>query len=624
VRAVPDRIFTPMGLFRPLLFSLLCWCASLCVAQQVAGAPEGSGPLTLAAPMQWQVLPEGTVSGPLEFSDPAKADGFKDLVSGTTLPTADGQAVWLRFALPPTATAQTWYLRIPRLRISKVTLYFLDEQSRWDSQSAGLDVAVNQWPLPTRLPSFQLATRTDRSQTYFLKLQHRSPIAEHPELVTPIDYIVAANQTGGLVGLMLGLFGLLTLLSLLTARLYRNVHFAWFALFVASLLLMQLVLIGFAGQHIWPSSVYLNQVMFWVSSLWSLAACLWFILQVSYAKQAFVRLYRISLGVIALVLVCSAAVAIMGQTFPRGGLTLLTAPAIAWALGCLLWMARSQPWLWVVAAGFAPLALALSTRLAYHFGWVAHIEVTQFWSVLVGIVGMMVIYAGLILCNRDTFAAVQREAALSHTDLATGLSAAHIATMRLPRAMARSARSGEACGVVMLQWTDFKKQVDPLPDAQKNLVLSQFGSRLRRLSRYIDTVARLDDDHFLLIVESPVSRNNLNALGTKILASCLRPVDQLKTGASFQVHIALWISADKPWIAEAVLEALRSRLKQMEQGTQRKVQFTDSPLSSPVNDAAVLKPPQTSMGQSSHAQAMLAKINAIEADPIVPRLSKGR
>jgi two-component system, sensor histidine kinase LadS len=604
-------------MLRYFISGLLCLFASLCLpqsaaAQELARGFDGSSALKLAQPLQWQVLPEGAISSPLDFSDPAKAFGFKDLASGTTLPTANGQAVWMRFALPVTAVGQTWYLRIPRLRLAQVTLYFLDEQNQWKSQAAGLNIAVNQWPLPTRLPSFQLATHTDRSQAYFVKLEHPSSIAEHPELVAPIDYIVSASQTGSLVGLILGLFGLLTLLSLLTARLYRNTHFVWFALFVFSLLAMQLVLMGFAGQHIWPASAYLNQIMFWVSSLWSLAACLWFILQVSYAKQAFIRLYQICLGVIALLLACSAAVAIMGQNFPRSGLTLFVAPVIVWSLGSLLWMAwRAQPWLWVVAAGFAPLALAMSTRLAYNFGWVAHIEVTQFWSVMAGIIGTMVIYAGLILRNRETFAALQRQAALSHTDLATGLTAAHMVTTRLPRVMARSARSGDTCGVVMLQWMELQKQLGPLPATQKDAVLAQLGTRLRRLSRYIDTVARLDDDHFLFIVESPITRDYLNALATKMLTACMRPVDQLKNGAAFNVHIALWTNADKPMTAEAVLEALRTRLHQMEHGTKRKVQFVDAPMSSRMDDASAEDDAQAPRGQD-----VLAKINAIETDAL--------
>lgn len=562
--------------------------------------------------MQWQVLPEAAVGSPLDLESPTAAQGFKDLTSDTVLPTALGQTVWLRFALPTTAMAQTWYLRIPRLRLDQATLYFMDDKNRWSAQTAGMNVPVVQWPVPTRLPSFQLSTRADHIQTYYLKLQNFTPFAEHPEFISPVEYIVSASLTGGLVGLMLGLFGLLTVLSLMTALLYRNSHFAWFALFVVSLLATQLILIGFAGQRIWPRSMYLNQIMHWVSALWALAACLWFILQISYAKQAFVYIYRISLGVIALLLLCSAVYAALNLDVLRDSLSAIAALTIAWSLGCLVWMAwRAQPWLWVVVAGFSPLAAAMTTRLAYAFGWVARIEATQLWGIIVSIIGMMVIYAGLIMRNRDTFAALQRESALSHTDLATGLTAAHMALARLPRVMARSARAGEACGVVMLHWTEFKKQLDPLSTVHRDVVLTQLGTRLRKLSRYIDTVARLDDDHFLLILESPVTRDFLTALGTKILTACMRPVDQFSNGAAFNVHLAMWINTDKPLTAQALIEALRTRLNQMGHGTQRKIQFVDSPTSSRMDEGVA-----ADSTQATDRSSMLEKINALEIDTL--------
>jgi two-component system, sensor histidine kinase LadS len=605
-------------MLRDFFSSLLCLLISLCLSQTVAAQELGRGfdggsPFKLAEPLQWQVLPEGTVRSPQDFRDTAKEQGFTVLTSGVSLPTEAGKEVWLRFALPETTSAQTWYLRIPRLRLDQATVYFLDEQNRWGSQTAGVNVAVTQWPVPTRLPSFQLTTRTDRVQVYFLKLQNRTPITELPELITPIEYIVAASLTGGMVGLMLGLFGLLILLSLLTALLYRNHHFAWFALYIASLLVTQLVLIGFAGQRIWPHSIYLNQIMYWVTSLWTLAACLWFMMQISYARQTFPRIYQASLGWIFVLVLTSIAFAALHQSFPREAMTAITGLGTLWGFCILVWMAwRAQSWLWLIAAGFAPLSLAMLTRLAYNFGWVAQAEVAQLWSVIAGTLGMIVIYASLIIRNRDTFAAMQREAALSHTDLETGLTSAHMTTSRLPRVLARSARSGQACGVVMLQWTEFSKMLEPLPAAQKDLVLAQLGTRLRRLSRYIDTVARLDDDHFLFIVESPITRDYLIALATKILTACMRPVSQFKNGAAFNVHIALWINADKPLIAQTVLESLRTRLNQMGHGTSRRVQFVDSPTS--------VRPLDSQMDDSGlqRAQNVLAKIKALEADPAAP------
>ncbi len=588
----------------------------MATAQELGKLFDDSTTLKLAAPLQWQALPKGAARNPNEFTDAARAKGFVDLAPGAGLPTAPERDVWLRFALPATATAQTWYLRIPRMQLEQATLYFQNEQSGWMTLTAGENIAVNHWPVPTRLPSFELSTRADHPQTYYLKLEHRAPISERPELISPSEYINSASLVGGIVGLMLGLFGLLTALGLVSMRMNRNLDFAWFALMVFSLLLTQLVLIGFAGLRLWPDSVYLNKVMGVIVPLWTLAASTWFVVKVSYAKEAFARIYQISLALIALLLAGSLAFAVMQNNLPRMGLTVLAAVAMLWNLGALAWMAwRSQPWLWLMVGGFAPLTLSMLARLSYNFGWIAHVEVAQLLSVITGCVGMMVVYAGLVLRNKESSAALERESALAHTDMSTGLSSARIAITRLPLVLARSARFEEPCGVIMLRWLDYNKQVDNLSSAQRGAVLSHLGARLRRLARNIDTVARLDDDHFVYLVESPVSRDMLTALSTKIITTCLRPTRTLSDGDVYNVHLAVWTPTDKGISANEVMESLRTRLNQMSHGTPRKMQFVDSPLSSrPGEMAAEIDPVK-------RRQDLVAKIDAIEANPIEPRLA---
>jgi two-component system, sensor histidine kinase LadS len=607
-------------------FLLCCWlvCSGLCAPQWAAAQELGklfddSSTLKLAAPLQWQALPKGAVRNPNEFADTARAKGFVDLVPAAALPTAPERDVWLRFALPATAIPQTWYLRIPRMQLEQGTLYFQNEQGGWMTLTAGENIAVSRWPVPTRLPSFQLVTRVDQSQTYYLKLEHRTPISERPELIAPSEYINAASLVGGIVGLMLGLFGLLTALGLVSMRMYRNTHFAWFAVMVFSLLTTQLVLIGFAGLRLWPHSIYLNKVMGVLAPLWTLAASTWFVVKVSYAKDAFVRIYKVSLVVIALLLLGSLAFAIMQNNMPRNALAVLAAVAMLWNLGALAWMAwRSQPWLWIMVGGFAPLTLSMLARLSYNFGWIAHVEIAQFFSVIAGCVGMMVVYAGLILRNRESSAAMERESALAHTDMFTGLSNARIALTRLPHVLARSARFEEPCGVIMLRWLDYNKHLDPLSSAQRGAVLSHLGARLRRLARNIDTVARMDDDHFVYLVESPVSREMLTALGSKIITTCLRPARALNDGDVYNVHVAVWTPTDKGISANEVMESLRTRLNQMGYGTPRKMQFVDSPLSSRPGEV----PAETD--QVKRRQDIVAKINALEADPILPTLAPVR
>jgi two-component system, sensor histidine kinase LadS len=599
-------------------------CAGLCAPQGAAAQELGklfddSTTLKLAAPLQWQALPKGAVLNPKEFADAARAKGFVDLAPSAVVPTGAGRDVWLRFALPATPIPQTWYLRIPRMQLEQATLYFQNDQSGWMTLTAGENIAVSRWPVPTRLPSFELTTRVDQSQTYYLKLEHRTPISERPELISPSEYINAASLVGGIVGLMLGLFGLLTALGLVSMRMNRNPHFAWFAVMVFSLLVTQLILIGFAGLRVWPQSIYLNKVMGVVAPLWTLAASAWFVVKVSYAKDAFARIYKISLVLIALLLAGSLAFAMMQNNMPRTALTVLAALAMLWNVGALAWMAwRSQPWLWFMVGGFAPLTLSMLARLSYNFGWIAHVEIAQLFSVITGCLGMMVVYAGLIVRNRESSAALERESALAHTDMSTGLSTARIAITRLPLVLARSARFEEPCGVIMLRWLDYRKHVEPMSSAQRGAVLSHLGARLRRLARNIDTVARMDDDHFVYLVESPVSREMLTALSTKIITTCLRPAQPLNDGEVYNVHLAVWTPSDKGISATEVMESLRTRLNQMSYGTPRKMQFVDSPLSSRPGEVPA------EVDVVKRRQDIVAKINAIEASPILPTLAPVR
>jgi two-component system, sensor histidine kinase LadS len=607
---------------KQFLLFLLWSCVGLCapqgaLAQEPGKAVGDSTALQLTIPLQWQALPKGAVQNPGDFNDPAKSAAFVNLVPQSVLPTTPEREVWLRFALPATAMVQSWYLRIPRVRLEQATLFYLDEQSRWMSQAAGENIAIASWPIPTRLPSFQLASRVDRVQTYYLKLEHRSAVTEHPELISPNKYLDDAVLAGSLVGLMVGLFSLLILLSLLTAYVYRNMHFVWFAIYVFLLLLLQLVMIGFAAHRLWPHSVYLNKTMIWIGALWALGACLWFIVQVSYAKEAFPRVYKISLGFMAVLVLTSIAYALNHHSFPNALLSGVTGLAMVWGLGCLGWMAwRSQRWLWLVAGGFAPLMLSMLTRLAYNFGWVRHIEITQVWSVVTSIVGMVIVYAGLILRNRELFAAMERKAAMAHTDAATGLTAAHIGAMRLPRMLVRSAHAQQPCAAILVQWLDYKKYIDPLPVAHQGVVLSHLGERLRHAARHIDTVVRLDEDQFLYLVESPISREAVNAMATKILTSCLRPALHLMQRDAYNVHIAAWVSSNITLTDAEVMEALRTRLNHMQHGTPRKVQFVQSPLSSGLGDT------HREADSGLLNQDVLAKIDALEASAAAESIPK--
>jgi two-component system, sensor histidine kinase LadS len=597
--------------------ALFCLLAPLLAAgQQLGQLFEDSRILQLSDAVQFQMLPRGNVLNPDDLASPSNSGKFATLTDKQAIPTNDGNEAWLRFSLPVTSSSQIWYMRIPRMNIERVTLFYLDDKQRWMQQVAGEEVPMNQWPLLTRNPSFELSTRTDKPRQYFVKLENRTVLTERPQLIAPDEYIDGAMRVGTLAGLMIGLFGLLTVLGLLTAHLYRNKQYAWFGCMVFMLLIAQLALLGYASLRIWPSSVYLNKIMPVILPILGVAATTWFTTQVSYARNAAPHIYKIALVVIALLIGAAAAFALMGAHFPRELLSPLVALAMLWNLGSMVWMAwRMQSWLWFVVAGFAPLTISMMARLAYIVGWIAHVELAQLFGVITGCFGMMVIYGGMILRSRESFAALERESALAHTDMATGLSLPRIVSVRLPQVLARSKRFGKPCGVVMVRWLGQSAQLAPMGTAQRGAVMAHFGTRLRRLARDIDTVARYNDDHFMYLIESPVSREALNDLGIRILTSCMRPSIQLGGVDVYNVHVTIALCENGSAVAKDVIEALRTRLNQMDASTPRRVQFVDSPLST--------RPPGEGPDGVAliSGEALITKINELEATHVLPTIA---
>ncbi len=592
-----------------LMSPLLAW------GQELGKLYDDSRTLKLAEELQWQALPKSQVLNPAEFDNPSLAQNFSPLAAQQALPTGPNNAVWLRFALPATKDSPLWYLRIPRLQVERVTLYYQDDQNHWLMQEAGDELPMTRWPLMTRNPTFELHTRANSARRYYVKLEHRKAITELVQLIAPGDYIDGAMRVGTLAGLMIGLFGLLTVLSLVTARLYRNRHYAWLALVVLLLLLTQLTLLGYANLRLWPTSVYLMKVMPVLVPLWALAAATWFTCQISYAKSAMPLVYKTSLGLVAALLALSAAFAVSQIAPFRSLVAPLAGFVLLWNLSAMVWMAwRSQPWLWFVVAGFTPLTLAMMARLAYTVGWLAHVELTQLLSTITGCLGMTVVYVGMLLRSRESYAALEREQALAHTDISTGLTLQRVAMIRLPQMLARSKRFGIPCGVVMVHWLGYEAQLAPMMALQRGAVMAHFGGRLRRLARDIDTVARYDNAHFMFLIESPVTREALNDLGTKILSTCMRPSPQLG-GDVYDVHVAIALTLGGTMSANEVVESLLTRMNQMDANTPRRMQFIDSPLST--------RPPgedPDSTGPLSSTD-IVAKINAIEASHVLPKIA---
>ena len=571
----------------------------------------------LSQPLRWvpapapvaPTLPEAFLTNPQGWP-------FAPYSASTELPTAPGKDVWASFTLAATAAPQSWIVRVPRITIQKVSLYNVGPAGTWQAESAGALLAPASWNRTTRTPSFEVFTGPVE-KTYFLRFEHHSPVTERPYLMSQLDFSDGASRIGTLIGLMQGMFGLLIVVCIASSSLSRSTVFISLAGFTGAMLLLHLTLLGYGGWRLWPNSAHLNQVMPWVSAMLALAAGSWFCAQASYAKDSNTTLYRL-LGFAALGSGLMAGVVLISdQTLPRQLLNGWTVFVLLAVFGSLLWLCLTgRRWnLWLLG-GLLPVCAAAATRLAYNYGWLTHVELAQTVGVFLTQAGLLWLFLALAWRSRAALLAAERATARETFDSATGLTLARVVKARLPGLLLRANRLKLGCGVIMLRWVDFDKNVNNLGSVRHAEALARFGKILQRVARDIDTVARFSETDFIVLVEGPVNRSALASLGTQVLSSCLRASEKADKPGLFNVHVAIWHANDQASSADEVTEMLHTRLNQMSHGTQRQVQFVDSASSAPASDSAE--------ESTLRRQDVIEKINALEATQRLPTIATRR
>lgn len=577
--------------------------------------------LALPEPMGMLALPADAKLEPADLLVSAKQAAFVPWIAGTPLLTSPEQNVWLRLVLPATPQPQTWILRIPRMTLDKATLYTAKPAqsatplapSAWQQQSAGMSLPRSAWPMRGRDPSFELTTQVNQTQLFFIRLEHRQSVTENIMLIYNSEFADGANYVGTLYGLIFGIFGILTLGSLISAWIHRSSHFAWLALFCWTVMLAQLTVSGYMHVRIWPESIYLANTMGWVMPLFSLAALARLVISVSYAKQLSKSIYYGLWALIATCLLFIGVVLNIPLDASRNFLNPLFAIGMLIALGSMSWIAwRSQHWLWMVVISIAPVVLSVLARLAYNLGWVAHVELALLAGVITAGLGLLMTFAILYLHQRERISAQQRQLALENTDASTGLFNERIALARFPQMLVRSKRFERSCGAILVRWLDFDRVMTLSTSTERGRIFSHLGNRLSRLARDIDTAARIGDDLFLYLVEAPVTREDINALASRILTTCLRPSAVMPQTQGFDLHLAVWLSNEVQADADQALELLKTRIEQMRTGTQRRVQFVDTALSTG---------PQGEKDPAAHTAQLVAKINSLEATQGLPTIN---
>jgi diguanylate cyclase (GGDEF)-like protein len=430
-------------------------------------------------------------------------------------------ALWVRLDLPPLDPAERWHLLFDSSAfIDSVNLYLPDGNSGWKINRAGDSLPVAQWSIPDRSPVFEVGAG---GYTAWLRMASKpTPLSPRYHLISQSDLQSKRHWTYLMLGGYLG-FGLLVMfLGWVHARLYRDRAFVIYMVYVGCMLGFQIAFTGIGGLFFWPDWAWWNNASPAVFMLWLAATGNWFVVEVCaiarYSKRAATAALTFSLVGLLYPVVYLALNNATGLLLLNlyGLLTVVIGPLMtiwAWRRG-----ERYAGWL---ALGFLPLQIGYFFPALRAAGLITDSWATQY-SVLIG--SAIEIPVLLYILHRRAKHFNENRArlrTLESTDPLTGLTVMPVLRLRMRDAMRRAERYGHQCAVLVVELSNHAEivTVEGREVGDRALVIA--ASKLSRVVRDVDTVCRMANTRFAILIEGPVALPQIKLIAQHFVAKGL-------------------------------------------------------------------------------------------------------
>ncbi len=522
---------------RLALFLLALWCTGARAAD--AAAPlvldPAAGSVELGANGHWWLDPGGgsSVAQVAGGSTP-----WQPTAAGAVYPLRPGAALWLRFVLAESDHSERWYLEVPYGGVNRVTLY-TGPGGTAAPLEAGDSLAVAQWPLPHRHPLLPLELSPGQSHTFWLRVENSHAFGA-PLLFTSERALLREEQRGNLgIGIFFGLAGLAVLLAIPAAVWLRDRAIGWFAVMVTLAALSQASLTGIGGLHLWPHLVWWNDMAPFLLPLAAVAALLALQGSVVTLKARSPRLHGL-FNLLGLICLGTAALLPWLDNAWRAELmAVVVGLALAAGTGVTGWAALrgDRPALWMLAA-MLPLALGAAPPLLRGMGWLPLNFWTQNALQLALALEIPLLMAPLLARTEARREYGRRVAGLERTDPATGLLNDTVFRERLRRLLVRSERLRHHAVLLLVDIVNVEQIRREFGNRAAQELPLLVAGRLLAAAREIDSVARLDEHRFGMLIEGPVDLGEIAANGPRVVARCLMPYDGKPVACVPQVRVA--------------------------------------------------------------------------------------
>ena len=487
-------------------------------------------------------------------------------------------ALWLRFTAIHQTPEAHWRLTVPLPGVDKVTLYYRKPGEPWVVQQAGDRLAISRWAQPARYPVFSLPDAVGQQHDYLVKIEHsRVPYSVMPRIVSDEQLFTTELSDHILLGAYFGLAALVVVLALANTVAYRDAGFGTYALYIALFTLSQGMFIGVAGLYWWPEWPALNRGLTFTFVL-AVAAATWFVRTVVMPKRFSPALDK---AVLALVVV-----------LPLAGLldmllqTQLTFSVYNWLLSLDLFLlmavvvvavyAGDKHSRWV-AYGFLPILAASMLPLLRNFGAIASSFWTEYALLIGSAIEVPILFYGLYRRMAQGRSINMRASSVRYADPLTGVYTAKIVSQKLQQQLSAAPRYQQPFALLAIELTNYAELLKKYNRETADRALVMAAVRIRSVARSVDTVARMGETQFGLLIEGPVSVNDANDVATKILAAGLRATSELPEREPLRFHIALGhheqANTPYPNQAEGVMTDLLTALKEMNDGSGKAIRI---------------------------------------------------
>ncbi len=509
--------------------------------------------------------------------------------------------LWQHYRFSRTdASQQEWVLAFPQPLLDRVTVYQSTSAGNWSSLTAGDTLAVATWPVPGRYAQFQLRLPDSGIHDVYVRIQNVTSMSVPVTASTQISQSQRLQFEYLVAGLVFGALLLLVVACIVQSRIYRDRAYGWYALYAAILTLVMAAWTGVAGHLLWPNADGWNDLAPGVLGILAGGAALLVIHHLcglGLRHRWFEHAGQLA-GVASLPLALAYAVLERHIGVPMVASYLSLVVVIGLTRAWLTWKRNDVIGLWTLAA-FTPMAVATLLLLVNVVGFMPTSWLSRYGLMIGLIFEMPLLLIALNMRSRERHSVEARAQALVSQDALTGLLTPHIFQDRFKQIVARARRHREDAAVVYIELVNYKyiKKTWGTAVAEQSLLRSVI--KLRRILRDVDTVGRVDEARFGLVLEGVSTRGPVTELAARLIAAGLMPLKGLKPEIVLQFHIAAVLLNERQGSDTEIGQALADLVQQMGPRSRRPIRFLEPEMTKPMplmsseetpDDAGLMEP----------------------------------